>query len=461
MTKEIGIRGALLCVFAALCSGGAVAQSTTDAALKSQLEQALRTIQDLQKRVTTLEQEQKKAPAAVVPVAPAPPAEPPPAQVVAPDSAAEKGAPNADKATLQISGKVQLDSIYDFKRMNPQWNSTERPSQIPVNCPGAGGNDPGCGKDGETVFSVRQTSLAFKSTIPTSVGEIKTEESFDLFGVGGGNTQIRLLNAWGELGKFGAGQYYTLFMNVDIFPNTIDYWGPSGMVFVRNPQLRYTALDNGGMKVAFSLEAPNSAIDTGKVTAVDPALGLVGKTYWPDFVGKFSLDQDWGQFQVAAILREVGYESSATLNGNPSGTRTGWGVNANGQFKIGAKDRIMGQIVYGHAIASYMNDGGVDLAPNSSFSAETVPSYGGMLYFDHYWSEQLSSSVGVSMHHQDNTGGQLPNAFRQGTYASTNVLWYPAKNVMTGVEFIWGKIEQFDRATADDPRLQFSAQYKY
>ena len=64
---------------------------------------------------------------------------------------------------------------------------------------------PGCGKDGETVFSIRQTSLAFKSTIPTSVGEIKTEESFDLFGVGGGNTQIRLLNAWGELGDLAWG----------------------------------------------------------------------------------------------------------------------------------------------------------------------------------------------------------------------------------------------------------------
>jgi hypothetical protein len=473
MTKKTLIRAALLCMIVAW-AGEAVAQSAGDAALKSELEQALRTIQELQKRVTTLEQQQKSteqhlkadqqkaAPAAVVPVVAAPPAEPSPAVVVAPDSAAEKGAPNADKATLAISGKVQLDTIYDFKRMNPQWNSTERPSQIPVNCPGTPEvNDPGCGKDGETVFSIRQTSLSFKSTIPTSAGEIKTEESFDLFGVGGGNTQIRLLNAWGELGRFGVGQYYTLFMNADIFPNTIDYWGPNGMVFIRNPQLRYTVWDDGGMKVAISLEAPNSAIDTGKVTAIDPALGLVGKTYWPDFVARWSLDRDWGQFQIAALLREVGYESAATANANPSGTRTGWGVNVNGQYKIGSTDRIMAQLVIGHAIASYMNDGGVDLAPNSSLNAETVPSYGGMLYYDHYWNEKFSSSIGVSMHHQDNTGGQLPNAYRQGTYASTNVLWYPAKNVMTGLEFIYGKLELFDRATADDPRLQFSAQVKY
>jgi hypothetical protein len=42
---------------------------------------------------------------------------------------------------------------------------------------GIGGvNDPGCGKDGETAFSVRQTSLSFKSIIPTAVGETRTEE---------------------------------------------------------------------------------------------------------------------------------------------------------------------------------------------------------------------------------------------------------------------------------------------
>ena len=69
---------------------------------------------------------------------------------------------------------------------------------------------------------------------------------------------------------FGAGQTYSNFMDIDVFPNTIDYWGPSGMVFVRNPQLRITPWSQDGMGLSFSLEAPNSALDTGKISEISP-----------------------------------------------------------------------------------------------------------------------------------------------------------------------------------------------
>jgi hypothetical protein len=441
--------------------------------LKAQLEQALKSIQALQQRVEALEAEKAKAAAAPAPpevkataapapveakeAAAAPEVAKAAAPVVAPNATPEQGAAEPGKARLEITGKVQLDVIYDFDRMNPDWNATLRPSQIPVTCPG----DAGCGAEGETIFSVRQTAIDFKGYIPTALGELKTDLYFDMFGSGGGNTQIRLLNAWAELGPVGAGQYDSLFMNLSTFPNTIDYWGPSGMVFLRNPQVRYTPVDRDGTKVAFSIEAPNAAIDTGKVSDVDPALGVEGWTRWPDLVGKYSLQRSWGEFQAAAILRSVGYQTTTSADGNPSGSVTGWGVNLNGWLKTFGKDRITAQIVYGHAIASYMNDGGVDLAPDASLQAEAVPSLGFFVYYDHYWSDKWSSSLGFSAHHQDNTTGQQADAFRQGSYASTNLLWYPAKNVMTGVELIWGKLEQLNGESEDDVRVQFSGQYKF
>jgi hypothetical protein len=372
---------------------------------------------------------------------------------------AEEGAPDAGKARLEIFGQVMLDAIYDFKRVDPDWNATLRPSKIPVTCPG----DPGCGHDGETIMSVRQTKLGFRGYIPTSMGELTTLLDFDLFDSGGGTTHARVLDAWGELGRFGAGQYYTLFMDVDTFPNTIDYWGPSGMVFVRNPQLRFTPINREGMKVAFSLEAPNAAIDTGKISEVDPNLGanVTGRNRYPDFVANLRMDRDWGHFQAAGLLRKVGFETPTNPGAEPSGEETGYGLNLSGQFNTVGKDRIVGAVVFGRGIASYMNDGGVDLAPDANLQAQAVDTVGWFAYYDRYWSESWSSSIGYSVHSQSTTDGQLGNAFEKGSYASANLLYYPVKNVTTGAELLWGERENKDGTSGDDTRVQFSAKYTF
>jgi hypothetical protein len=381
------------------------------------------------------------------------------APVIAPGLTAEEGAPDANKARLEISGQVMLDAIYDFKRVDPDWNATLRPSTIPVNCP----SDPGCGKDGETIMSVRQSRIGFKGFIPTSMGEVTTFLDFDLFDSGGGNTHARVLHAWGEVAGFGAGQTETLFMNLDVFPNTLDYWGPSGMVFVRNPQVRFTPISRDGMKVSFSLEAPSSAIDTGKVSEFDPNLGasITSHNRYPDLVAAMRLDRGWGHFQAAGILRQVGYETPTNPNSDPSGTKTGYGLNLSGQYNTFGKDRVVAQLVFGQAIASYMNDGGSDLAPNASLQAEAVKSVGWFVYYDHYWNDKWSSSVGYSEHSQSNTDGQLADAFKKGSYMSGNLLFYPVKNVTTGAELLWGQRENKDGATGDDTRIQFSAKYTF
>jgi hypothetical protein len=425
-------------------SGTARAQSTQE--LKALLDQAMKTIQDLQDRVRALEAQKAAAPPAVTPAAPAPTAAAP---VVAPDA----GKPHAE-----IYGHAMLDAIYDFKRMNPQWQATLRPSQIPVFCPGS----PGCGKEQSFLMSVRQSSLGLRTSIPTSMGLLKTDLAFDLFGTDGG-TNIHWLRAWGELGMYGAGQIDSNFMNIDSFPNTIDYWGPPGMVFIRNPQLRITPYSRGGVTWAFSLEAPNSVIDTGKLTAVDPALGagIVGRNRLPDLVGSFRLDRDWGHVRAAAILRQVGYQSTVTPSGEPSGQKGAYGLNVSGVLKVFGKDTLSWQLAGGTGIASYMNDGGTDLAPDANLRAKAVKSLGWFAYYGHAWSDRWTSAIGASQHQQDNTGGQLPSAFHRGNYASVNLLYALQKNVLTGAEYVWGKLETRDGSSATDYRLQFSTKVTF
>src|SRR4030081_1625133 len=227
--------------------------------LKTQLEAATKSIQTLQKRVQTLESQKvqneqgpqnaraeappaaspaaRKANAAALPVVKAPPPLLLEAPVIAPNEKPEIRVAGPERPRLELYGAAQLDIIYDSKRMDPAWAGAFRPSKIPVNCPPVG-DDAGCGTNGLTTFSVRQSKFGVKGFLPTTEGVIKTQLEFDLFGQGAnaGQTTFHLQQAWGSWGPLLVGHTSSLFMDDDVFPNIIDYWGPPGMIFIHDPQ---------------------------------------------------------------------------------------------------------------------------------------------------------------------------------------------------------------------------------
>src|SRR4029077_3883918 len=102
-------------------------------------------------------------------------------------------------------------------------------------------------------------------------------------------------------------------MDGDTFPNTIDYWGPNGMVFLRNPQVRFT-YTSGGSTFAAAVEKPGNDIDTGNIRQVSPELGAANNAdeKLPDLTAHYRYAGDWGHVQLAGILRRVGYETVGT-----------------------------------------------------------------------------------------------------------------------------------------------------
>jgi hypothetical protein len=374
--------------------------------------------------------------------------------------------------SFEIYGFAQADYIQDFNRVDPNWDATLRPSKIPT----ISGAD---GSDGQSIISVRQSRFGVQASQPIAGRDLYAKFEFDLFGVGAneGQTTFRLRHAYGSWGPILAGQTNSVFMDGDTFPNTIDYWGPNGMVFLRNPQVRFT-YKSGPHQFAVAIEHPSNDIDPGNIREFAPELGasIKGTEKWPDLTAHYRYDGGWGHVQIAGILRDVAYETVGTPNNEPSGSKTGWGINASTNLKTWNKDVLHLSAVYGDGIASYMNDGGTDLAPElrggvaqpivgappaGSLAGKAVPLLGLVAYYDHYWTSQLSSSIGWSMVRVDNTSFQSPDAFKQADYASANLLWTPDRRILIGAELLWGDREDFNGASGEDTRIQFSFKYSF
>jgi hypothetical protein len=244
------------------------------------------------------------------------------------------------------------------------------------------------------------------------------------------------------------------------------------MVFLRLPQVRWTAYRTATDSFAVALERPGNDIDQGNIREVPEYEGAVvnGDQKFPDLTGQYRHDDVWGHFQIAGILRQVGYEYS--LAGEPlqKSSQTGWGIDLTAGIKTIGKDQLLLGVVHGDGIASYMNDGGMDVAPTAlptislappTINGEAVPLTGVTAYYDHYWNSMFSSSIGYSFTQVSNTNFQSGGAFHKGEYASGNLLYYPADKVMLGVELLWGKRHNHDGTTGDDVRVQFSAKYNF
>ena len=380
------------------------------------------------------------------------------------------------KPRLDIYGFAMLDMGYQAKQNDPKWFDVVRPTKLP-------GVRDEFGKDGNWFSSVRQSRFGVKSFVPTDLGELRTIFEFEMFGVGvdAGQTTIRLRHAYGELGQFGAGQYWSPFMDIDVFPNSVEYWGPNGMVFFRNVQVRWMPIQ-GDTRLTFALERPGASGDGGIYSDYPQLADVKGRFPYPDVSAEYRWGQTWGYVEAAGIARYIKWDDKGNEAYDLSGDAVGWGINLSAGVTVAEMDRIHAQFAYGQGIENYMNDATVDVGikqltgpPPTDLTAsldiaELLPVTGIVLFYDHYWNKQWSSTFGYSRLDIKNSSGQTDEAFKSGQYALVNLLHYPAKDVMVGAEFQYGRRENKAESkivgnegfkSVDDYRIQFSFKYNF
>ena len=213
-----------------------------------------------------------------------------PADATAP-AGAKAQASGPAKPSFEIYGFTMLDVGHDFKQIHPDWYDTMRVTKLPTFENEFGG-------DHRAFASVRQSRLGVRSSTPTDLGELKTTFEFELFGTGvdSGQTTFRLRHAYGELGAFGAGQYWSPFMDPDVFPNSLEYWGPTGMVFFRNVHVRWMPL-----RGTHDVEPPRH-------------VGSADLERWVGAVGGIGVDLEHGHLRHQALDEDVVVEEQLLVD---------------------------------------------------------------------------------------------------------------------------------------------------
>jgi hypothetical protein len=348
---------------------------------------------------------------------------------------------------IRPGGYARVDLIHDFRLPgNPDLFVTSTLPLGPV--PSAN----------STNVHTRQSRVNLEIRRPTALGELRVFYENDFFGAGPDIFHLRHL--YGQVGNLLAGKTFSTFMDVDSFPDTLDFEGPNALVNVAQPQIRFTLPLTKANSLAFSVEKPTTDINvTNPINQTEVATPT---TPVPDFVVRYRYEVPRGHVQFGTVLRSVG-GFLPTNNGFISKHVLGWGLNLTGAVQVFEKDSILFQGAYGEGIGRYIQDLnglGADSALNSSNQLVATPAYATFIAYQHKWNKNWRSTGSYGYVHLQEEFGHPHTFFDKSHYGSFNLIWNVA-TLNLGAEYLYGLLEAKDGRRGYGSRLQFSMQYNF
>lgn len=348
---------------------------------------------------------------------------------------AEEGHTTRMGTKLSYGGFIKVDSLVsdfsDGKPVIPLIEDFMVPSLIPTS--------DGSGESYQSYNIQAKTSrMFFKTSTATDVGEIITNFEMD-FAVGlQGNERVS--NSWANRMRHAyvqwnyapgssllAGQTWSTFFNVATLPANLDFVGPVGTIFNRQPMIRWTT---GPWQ--FAAENPR--------TRLQGQLGDEFSEGIPDLVARYNGNTGDLAWSIAGIGRQITYDNRVDDD-----SKMGYGVSLAGKWTMG-KDDIRFQANYGDALGRYIginafNDGYID----ANGDIETFDQMGGFVAYRHTMNDNWSGGFTLAFAEADNPSlgefsgaGLMAKSYQTG---HLNLIYSPTARFSIGGELIYGSKE--------------------
>jgi hypothetical protein len=362
------------------------------------------------------------------------------------------------KTSLKIGGYVKLDVVDDVQG-NIGTSAASKTAtdftSVPMD------RSQAAHRDGQVNFTAQESRLNLTAlTKSESLGEVKTVVEGDFYNFGGTGNLFRLRHAYVSGGSYLAGQTWSTFMDLDTAgTETLDFNGPVGYAFIRQPQLRYTAkLPTGDL--ALALESPSGDISTNTTD------NHLDKS--PDIVARYTVDPSWGHIGVAGLGRYLASDSG--LPGTHP-NKLAFGVMGGLGVKTIGKDMLVFQTIDGNGVGRYLNQGQGYSAVLINGALKPINVWGGTVGYTHFWTDALRSSADYGLDHFSTPKGESITPIKLLNSVHANLIYSPWTDTDIGLEYIYGHLETsspvLDAATrtsatkGDASRIEGSVKYTF
>jgi hypothetical protein len=349
--------------------------------------------------------------------------------------------------SVTIGGYAKLDAIYTSKSagVNSASDQNLDVTAIPVG-PGAGANE-----KQQLTLHARQSRLFVSTNTPSAMGDINTRLEWDLFGTTGNEVasnshNLRLRHAWGSIGGLLAGQAWSNFMALGASADTLDFAGPVAVPFVRQPQVRWTQPYSLG-QWSVALESPETTLGATPRPDDDRI---------PDLTGNIQFKTSVGQFWLTGLARQLRIDTPAAQD-----SKGGGAIGFSGAIPVYGKDMFRFGLNGGNALGRYWGGVFQDAFLDAGGKLKLANQYGATASYQHFWSDQLRSTVALGTMYINNPDFALGTANKRFHSAHLNLIWSPITNTSLGVEYMYGRRETENGLTGSINRLQASAQYAF
>ncbi len=339
-------------------------------------------------------------------------------------------------------------AIYGFGRTTFVWDNQELGRTdlfVPANI------NVGATKNPNFFIGAKQTRIGFDVTHRLAGETLSVKIEGDFHNDASDATGIfRMRHAYANYKYVLVGMTWSNFFDEEVNPTTVDFEGPNSSTLSRTPQIRFSTYKSKNI-FSLSLENPIENISVGGPITVLPER-------FPDVIAGYRVNGEFGFVKVAALFRELRYES------NEARSLLGYGITIMTALKVGEKDKLKFQGVMGTGVAKYIQGASglnYDAVYNGTNELEALQMRGSNISYQHFWKDHMHSSVTAGLLNVEENENLGNNNYQSGYYGSINLFWDVLKNLTFGGEVIVGERINISDEKGSAMRLQMNATYKF